>query len=437
MFRSARPTLLAAAALGASLLPAAGAYAAWAPTPYTALSSSGITNLIGFSAARDRPTVLVDRAVHGEHRLQIRIGDAHGHFGSLRTVATSRNSFEGGGLATTDHADDRVAAWLEIVNGSRRPVVATGAGLQHRQVLAPGPRSTQVMAFAANRDGDAVVAYWRYRGNGAQVYASYRAAGGSFGVPQLIGSGQPDFPVVTMDGDGNAAVAYLDQPARDKYVVAVAQRPANAQAFAPAAAVPGSEGAAFAAPALAAANGRLDVAWVAHGRLAVRAAQRPAGATAFGPTATLAPSAGATRIGARGGVALTESGPDTLLAWTQGATRTSTRDIAALAVGRGGTWTWPVVRAGHRGYHVGGVGFLAPTDQRPPLLLLTNTHSGDPLVQTATIGDGNTLAPSRDVHGLRIYGDGPFAQGTRFTWLAGTRNDLDTRRSQILVLRSS
>ena len=84
---------------------------------------------------------------------------------------------------------------MEIINGSRRPVVATGPALADRQVLAPGPRSTQYMALAADARGDAVAAFWRYAGTRYAVCASYRRAGGRFSAARMLLAGevvQPD-----------------------------------------------------------------------------------------------------------------------------------------------------------------------------------------------------------------------------------------------------
>jgi hypothetical protein len=109
----------------------------------------------------DRPAVLLSDYRLRRARLTLRRTDKLGRPGRSVTVARSINSIGGEGLFA-GRGGDLVAGWLEIVNGSRRPVVATGPRLADRQMLAPGPRSTQFMDIVANRRGDAVVAFWRY-----------------------------------------------------------------------------------------------------------------------------------------------------------------------------------------------------------------------------------------------------------------------------------
>src|SRR3954453_16055538 len=158
------PLLLTSAALAAPAGAQAAGWGSGAPVgpPGRYTSSQGLAIQTG-----DRPAVLTqtyDR--HAARRSALLL---HRAGRPTRTVATSRTSFEGAGLAAGPHGE-LIAAWLEIVGGSRPPVVATGPTLGERQVRAPRPRPTQYLSVAAGARGDAVVAFWRYEGTQFAVW---------------------------------------------------------------------------------------------------------------------------------------------------------------------------------------------------------------------------------------------------------------------------
>jgi hypothetical protein len=426
-----RRLLLSLGLLIAALAAPAGAGASW-HAPITVSSGNGDTTLQGLAAGGDRPTLLLDHAQSGRHLLQLRATDTHGRLGTPQTVTISHNGFFDGALAAGKNGD-LIAGWLEIINGSRRPVVATGTHLQNRQVLAPGPRSTQILRLAANRRGDAVVTFWRYKGSGYQVFAALRPAGGRFGTPQVVADGKPGFPVVAIDEQGNAAVA-----TEGTRTIQVAVHRAGSDGFAPTVIVPGSAGA-TSGPGLAVTDGRVDLAWVApttDGRRAVMAAQRAATATAFSPTLQLSPLD--LTIPHNVTPAVVGDGQDTLISWVQGVPHTQAHNVAALAIGRGDTWTRAVTRAAPAAYHVSDTPLLAPLGTRPALLALTEQHLGVRRLQTATVRADHTLVASRDVPLGGQLGAAPvLAQGSRHTWLAANIWNVRAQRNRVILLSSS
>lgn len=431
MRRSLLPLVLAAAALAAPT----AAHAGWS-APIAVSSPAQDTSLLGLGADRqDRPALLLDRRVaRAGHQLLLRRSATPGRLGpgAATTVATSRNGFEGAGVFAAPGAD-LAAGWLEIVDGSRRPVVATGPTLAGRQVLAPGPRSTQIMAMAADPHGDATVAFWRYRGSGYQVFAASRPAGGRFGTPQLVGDGKPGFPVVAMGEDGSAAVGWTEADG-----VHVAERAAGAEAFAPAVTLPGSTEAGLGL-ALATGEGRTVAAWARGGSAGqVVAAVRTAGQPAWGNPAVL--STPGIRIPRSATPSVVLDGPRTLVAWTQGVPRTVAHDRAALAVRDGGAWSAPVIRAVAAPAHVAGVALTAAAPGRLPLLAITTVRDGARGLQTATPRADGTLGPSRTIPlgaGHELGAAPVVAQGGRHTWLAVDRWDRRARRNQVLLFRAT
>jgi len=377
-------------------------------------------------ASGDRPAVLLDNRRARGAVLSVRRTDARGRPGRLVTVARSNNSIQGIGLFA-GRGSDLVAGWLERINGSRRPVVAIGPALADRQVLAPGPRSTQFMDLAANRRGDAVVAFWRYAGTlQSSIFVAYRPAGGAFGTPQLLATGTVGTPAAAIDERGAAVVSWVDDAA-----VSVAERGAAAGAF--------TAPVRITAPTrpngdigVAIDNGRVVTSWVTsprRGPNTVLVAERPSLGQPFAANAQVSvPAITAPRQTPE--VAL--GGGRALVAWTQ---REDVIDRAALAIRPdGGGWQAPILRGA--GVTVGAVDLLAATATRPPLLSLATDHRG---VQTTTIRGDGTPAPARRID---IRPAGPFvslAQGRTHTWLATTRNLGSSRkpRSQAVLIRST
>lgn len=429
-----RRSLLPLALAAATLLAPAAAHAGWG-APVAASPPTQDTSLAGLGADRqDRPALLLDRRVaRGRDQLLLRRTATGGGLGAATTVATSRNGFEGAGVFAAPGAD-LAAGWLEIVRGSRRPVVATGRALADRQVLAPGPRSTQIMAMAADRHGDATVAFWRYQGGGYQVFAASRAAGSRFGTPQLVADGTPNFPVVAMGEDGSAAVGWTESGG-----VHVAERAAGAAAFAPAVTLPGSAQADFGL-GLATGEGRTVATWAQGGSEGhVVAAVRTAGQPAWSNPAVL--SAPGIRIPRSATPTVTLDGARTLVAWTQGVPHTVAHDVAAIAVREDGTWSAPLTRGLPAPAHVSQVALAAPAPGRLPLLVLTTLRGGARGLQTATPRADGTLGPSRTIPlggaGYELGAAPVVAQGVHRTWLAVDRWDRRAQRNQVLLFGST
>jgi hypothetical protein len=407
------------AALALLLLAAPAADAGWGPpTPLAAVG--GQSSAAGLAVTSDdRPAVLLNGRRSRATTLTLRRTDKLGRLGTPVTIATSKNSIEGEGLFA-GRAGDLVGGWLEIVNGSRRPVVATGPRLGDRQVLAPGPRSTQFMDIAANRRGDAVVAFWRYTERQYSIYAAYRTAGERFGAPQLLATGFVGDPAVAIDERGAAVVSWTDAAS-----VAVAERPAAAATFgAPVAIASTSRPNGDAGVAID--DGRVLVSWVLaprSGPNAVLVAERAAATQPFSAPMAISVAGGTTAPRQAPEVVL--SGGRALVAWTQ---RAAGADRAAVANRpQGGRWQAPIVRGA--GASVRRVQLLGPAGTRPALLAMTTDHRG---LQTATIRDDGTLAPSRRL----VVGPGGgwslfLAHGRARTWLATTRNLGSSRRPRL------
>jgi hypothetical protein len=383
---------------------------------------------------RDRPAVLLETRRAGAWSLGLRTSDGRGGLRAPVEIASTRNSVEGAGLFG-GRGSDLVAGWLEIVNGSRRPVVATGPRLADRQVLAPGPRSTQYMRMAADRRGDAVVAFWRYAGNVYSIYTAYRPAGGRFGAPQLVATGLVSNPAVAIDQNGAAAVAWTDRAGAH-----VAERRAGATGFDQAVAVP--SGRPSSEPGVAIEGGRVIVSWAVGATSqpqAVLASERPSATAAFEvPVALSAPNL---RIPHWITPSVSLVGGQALVAWVQGEAHTTTHDRAALAIRAGDdAWQPPIVRGVRAPAHVYYVGLLGPTAGRPAILAMTTSRAYHLRLVTATLRDDATLGPSRP---LATGGDAGFApwlaQGRHRAWLATERTVGSGRRvhRQALLFGSS
>jgi hypothetical protein len=397
-----------AAAVVLVLAAAPAAQAGWSRP--TMLAPAGQQSAVVGLAANDadRPAVLFTGGRSGHAVLSLRRSDARGRLTSPRTVATSKNFIEGVGLFA-GRGTDLVAGWLQLINGSRRPVVATGPTLADRQVLAPGPRSTQIMDLAANRRGDAAVAFWRYSGEQYSIYAAYRPAGERFGAAQLLVTGFVGDPAVAIGTDGEAVVSWTERTG-----VFVASRAAGASAFgaavdvAPTTQTNGDAGVAI-------DGGRTLVSWVTAPRAgpnSVLVAQRATPTAPFTtPVAVSVPGITAPRQAP----AVVIGGGGAIVAWTQ---RVDHVDSAAVAIDPlyDGVWRPPIVRG--LGASVRRIGLLAAVGDRPALLTMATDSRG---VQTATIRAGDDLAGSRrpdsGSRGTSTY----VAQGGARTWLATSR----------------
>ena len=415
---------LAAAVVLLTLAAPAAAQADWGrPTPLAAGSQDSYA--MGVAAdARDHPSALVATGRTGAWSLRL----------GARRIAESRSFFESAGLFA-GRGDDLVAGWLQIINGSRLPVVATGPGLANRQVLAPGPRSTQVIRLAANRGGDAGVAFWRYDGQAYSVYAAYRRGGERFGPAQLLAKGFVSDPAVAIDADGNAVVAWSDRGG-----VRVAERAAGAGAFGAPATVPSPERPDE--PGVAIEVGHVAVSWVVgaiSGPRRVLVAERASAGATFGAPAAV--NAADVRIPHWIVPRVSVAGGQVLVAWVQGAMHTTTHDVAALAVRSGsGGWQAPILRGVKGPEHISSVQLLARAAGRPPILQMTAQRRGRFRLLTATLRSDLTLAPSRTLAVGGNAGYSPWlAQGRRHAWLAAERVTGSSRhpRIQALLFRSS
>jgi hypothetical protein len=404
--------------LTALLVVPASASAAWGP-PRPLSSASGWATIGGVAAdSADHPSVLLNERRKGGWALVLRKG------ATRRTVTATRNTLEPQGLFAGSDGD-LAAGWLEIVNGTRRPVVATGPRLEDRQVLAPGPRSTQIMSMAGNRRGDAVVAFWRYRGSGYEVFASVRRAGGRFGTPQVIGTGRPGWPHVAMGQDGSAAVVWTEKDG-----VHVVDRPAKADAFAPAVTLSAPRPTSDAA--VATDKGRIIVSWIGPAQ-DVEVAERAAVGEPFSAPEVV--NRRPTRIPRRGLPSLALQGNRALVAWLEGDEGTADRDRAMLAVrGAVGGWGTPVAREVRGPEHAYSVSLVAPAQRRPVILMIVTTHGFRFGIETATVRAAG-LAPSRRVAtGSDIAFGSEIAQGGRHAWLAAARRT-GRERFQALLFR--
>jgi hypothetical protein len=410
---------VAALALMMLLIPAA-AHASWSgATPLAPATRDSYA--LGVAAdLRDRPSALM--AVRTSSGWSLRLG--------ARQIAASRNGIEGAGLFA-GRGNDLVAGWLQIIGGLRRPVVATGPRLADRQMLATGPRSTQVLRLAANRNGDAVAAFWRYDGQAYAVYASYRPAGGRFQAAQLLGRGRVSNPAIAIDASGAAAVAWADPSGGH-----VAERAPGAAAFGAAANVP-SPTRPSSDPGVGIEGGHIVVSWLVGSIFSTRqvlVAERQAAGAAFG--APVAVGAADVRIPHWITPSVSVYGGQALVAWVQGVLHTTSRDRAALAVRSGdGPWQAPILRGVSAPSHVYWVQLLGGAPGRPPILAMTTSRASRFHLLTATLRGNGTLAPSRSV----ATGDTGFspwlAQGRLRAWLAADRVAGD--RHQALLFHST
>jgi hypothetical protein len=398
------------------------------PVPVTPVMDNG--SLFGAAAPADVPAVLVTRRVRaGHYVLELRRAvRARGPLRAPVTVASSEHSFFGANgtssLGGGPAGGDLSAAWLQLINGVRRPVVATGPQLADRQVLTgAGSRNTQVMAYASNRLGDAVVAFWRYAGKGAtsyEVLASYRHAGQAFGTPQLVATGSPGFPVVTIGEGGGAAVGWSTPQG-----FAVAEhldRDEAAGGFAPSAVVPGSAGAGEALALAEGDNGRAVAAWTVRGKPGgVLVSRRAPGSGAWGNPITLNTSGVAVRAALPPGLAVDRD--QTEVAWTETTGAKPSHDVVRYAVGRGSAWDASAtpIDPGLRGRTVRAQ-LVAPALGRPALLVASafNVHR----IATATVRPDGTLGPERTImfpSAAPLFAWPLAAQGSGSTWLAFER----------------
>jgi hypothetical protein len=416
------------------LLASAPAHADWGgPVPVTGSGQDAYA--LGVAANdRDRPAVLFQRRHHDRWTLALRRAGRGGRLGRETVLLRSKHSV--GGEVFAGRGDDLVAGWLQIINGSRRPVVATGPRLQDRQVLAPGPRSTQILRLAANRRGDAIAAFWRYSGTTFSILASFRPAGGRFGTPQSIVVGNASFSTAAIDQHGNAAVGWTDNSG-----VHVAVHRAGAASF-DAPVLVAVDAHLRGDPGLAIEGDHVMVSWITEDidgnrtlLVSERTTQRP-----FGTPVAL------TRPGVRLPRWLTPSislsRGRALVAWVQGKPFTSAHDVAAVSAKvLGGTWTAPLLRAVSRPSRVYAAYLLGPTPTRPAILGLTTANRGWRFgVATATLRGNGTLGPVRVPRSGRTGGFRPFlAQGGSHTWLVTEREVGHDRlpRRQVLLFKSN
>ncbi|QEC49993.1 hypothetical protein FSW04_22095 [Baekduia soli] len=419
-----RPLLVSVVLTASVLALPAGARAAWGPP--VAISPAGQDVSAAALAVDDggRPAVLLEARGRGAATtLRLRRGTARGGLTAPATVTSSPHIIESA-MLFTGRGSDLVAGWLDIVNGARRPVVATGSRLADRQVLAPGPRSTQFLALAADRRGDAAVAFWRYSGNVYSVWAAYRLAGGRFGAAQQLAVGRVGNPVVAVGPGGEAVVAWGTPEG-----LQVAERTAGATAFAtpsqlPTASSPLSE------PGVGIAGGHVVLAWVTGtaggGRSLVAAESAAAGSP---PAAPVAIDPGASSLPPRPGAPTVTVQPGrSLVAWVRGPRGSTARDTGALAVSTTpGTWGAVQRLAAPGRAHAGAADLTAPAPGRPPILALTTQQGARSGVATANLRADGTLGPRRVPVAGPVRPGARVAQGGGRAWLAATREVGTTR----------
>jgi hypothetical protein len=441
-----RTFALALALLLAGGLPAAAAARGWsAPQPLTPRAQDNA--LAGLAVDdHDRTSVLLSHRSADHFTLLLRTTTAGTRLGPARTIETTRNGTYGGGLFA-GAGRDLVAGFLEITGGARRPVVRTGPALEDRQVLSAGRRSAQAMAIAADRSGDAVVAFSQYAddvlvGAGARIWVAYRPAGGRFGPAQPVGAGTFTAPAAAIDRDGTATVAWAD--AGGVHVVQ-----GGASGWGPAQVVAGSaaRGTMPTSLGVSAGGGRVALAWLRDeglGTRSVMAAQQATPGAAFGPAATLAAGAdGTVRSTVLGSTAVTVDDDHAYVAWIQGTPHTRDHDSVRFAVGApSGAWTGPVVREVPGPARPDALTLTPPLPGRPPLLGITTTIGrGRLAATTATVRFTGGLAPTRVVPGATAVDYGTrIAQGPHGAALAYVRRPgprAGYHRGQVMLVRSA
>jgi hypothetical protein len=410
-------SVLAAAVLGLVLLPGA-ARADWG-SPIALAPAGQSRELLALAAADgDRPVVLLQHRVGARAAaVTLRTGDAAGRMGPERTVATPAHELQTATLAS-GAGGDLVAGWIEKIDGIDQAVVVSGPRLAHRQLLTlpSGPRKTESLILRADRRGDAVVAVWRPRGAGYEVWATYRPAGGRFGTPQLLAAGAEQQMAAAIDEHGAATVGW-----QQGKQVEVAQRPAGAIAF----------GAPVPTPArprtdseftLAAAGGRTVLAWAAGNHLAqaVAVSEQPRPGQPFAAAQIL--TAPGQRLPSWSAPRVAISGARTLVAWIQMRDRIGT-EHAALAVQDGdGAWTKPRAAGVPAPSHVIACDVLPGPSGRPPLLAVMTSRTLRNSGGTATVRPDGNLSPLRLPSGAADIGSFPLvAQGAHHAWMGVRR----------------
>jgi hypothetical protein len=269
--------------------------------------------------------------------------------------------------------------------------VATGPTLADRQVLAPGPRSTQYLSFAADARGDAVVAFWRYEGTQFAVWASYRPAGGRFSAAQRLATGDLDNPHVAIEDDGSASVVFGDE-----HGVRVVDHAPAATAFTAPQALPGA-GRPISDAAVARSGGRTTIAWVGTatgGAPSVLVSDRLGAGAAF--SAPVGLSAASVRLRRDPPPAVAFDGDRALVSWVEGTAGTSTHDQAALATSTApGRWEPVQTRGVTAPTHVAVTRLTSGAHGRRALLVMTTQRGGQYRTLTASVRADGTLGPTR------------------------------------------
>ncbi|HET6507632.1 MAG TPA: hypothetical protein VFG42_12655 [Baekduia sp.] len=443
---TSRPLALTVAVLLIGALPTAVNARGWsALQPLTPHAQDN--DLAGLAMDdHDRASVLLSHRSADHFTLLLRTTGADGRLGPARTIETTHNGTYGGELFA-GAGRDLVAGFLEIAGGARRPIVRIGPALADRQVLSTGRRSAQAMAIAADRAGDAVVAFTQYADDvplvaGARIWVSYRPAGGRFGPARAVGAGTFAAPKAAIDRDGTATVAW-----GDKDGVHVVQGAGDA--WGPAQVVAGSaaRGTMPISLGIGAGGGHVALAWLRDeglGTMSAMATQQATAGAPFGPAATLAAGADGTVRGAvLGSTAVTVDDDHAYVAWIQGTPHTRDHDSVRFAVGAPtGVWTSPIVREVPGPAHPDALTLTAPLPGRPPLLGITTSMGGGKMAAaTATVRSTGGLAPTRAVPGATSVGYGTrIAQGPHGAVLAyvsrpGPRAGY--HRGQVMLVRSA
>jgi hypothetical protein len=423
--RSALPTIVAA--LGLLLIPGA-AHAGWSRAIPLAPGGQPRELLALAATGDDRSVVLLQhRTGRRAAAITLRGVSPAGRVGAERTIARPAHEIETATLAAGAD-DDLVAGWVEKVDGIPRGVVASGPRLATRQLLTlpSGPREIEDLVVRANRRGDALVAFWRWRNRSYEVWAAYRPAGGRFDAPQLLAAGVEvdEHAAAAIDERGGASVGWL----RDGHVE-LATRPAGAPAFGPPAAITAARPRAHTEFALAAGGGRTVLAWQAGNSKsqAIQVSERPSPAGATGAAAgpfsspqTL--TSPGRRLPSTTDPKVAISGDRTLVTWIQMRARIGS-EHAALAVRKGdGAWAAPRTITLPAPRHIVESDLVAGPAGRPPLLAVMASRNLRNAGGTATIRPDGTLSPLRLPVGAVDIGSFPLlAQGPHHAWM-GVRN---------------
>ncbi len=322
-----------------------------------------------------------------------------------------------------DASGEATAVWYASTDGSNYLVEAATVadGIPSAPVkLSAAGQNAAFPTVAVNEMGDAIVAWRRSNGANEIVQASFRPAGGSFGVPvNLSPEGRNgDLPRVAIDAAGDATVVW-DSTNGGPEVVEEATRSAAIGSFAKPV-VLSKEAEPAQEPVVAMnAEGDTAIAWIRSNgsNEVVQAVTRPAGAGGFGTLAEQLSLPGAEALNPE--IALDGQGDPTVVWWLntddiQASTGTSSGKFPATPEGLAPFGLYPSVAEDSAGdtvvgyiqelgaaitaaasFRPAGGQFTAPRDVSP---------TGQEVLFEFKLGDENGLNVAVDGDGDGVFG---------------------------------